>query len=142
MNVALRFYPSRQEAETAVKELRRAGFRGWSMSALFSDNRDSREFAKEMETRPPAGTVDSPSATVPLEGDTGLNAPFRGPVRGALDIALQEIDIPADWSDRKRIIDGEVLFSVQCDDGEALNRAIQILTAIGGHEVSFHRDAA
>jgi hypothetical protein len=105
------------------------------ISALLPDNQSSREFAKRKHTRAPRGTVEGESASAPIEGTLGLANPAKGPIRGALSEALTEMNIPPDWPGVERVLDGEVLLTVQCHTREECNKAIEVLQQTGAENI-------
>src|SRR5215831_14153486 len=50
-------YADRLGAEEGAENLRRAGFRGTDVSALFPDNQGTKDFAHEKNTKAPEGCV-------------------------------------------------------------------------------------
>jgi hypothetical protein len=134
-NPVFGIYPTAQQAELAVDKLTQAGFQSGGISALLPDNQSSREFAKRKHTRAPRGTVEGESASAPIEGTLGLANPAKGPIRGALSEALTEMNIPPDWPGVERVLDGEVLLTVQCHTREECNKAIEVLQQTGAENI-------
>ena len=52
-------YPDQLTAEDAVEALKEAGFRNTDISALFPDNKGTKDFAHEKQTKAPEGAVAS-----------------------------------------------------------------------------------
>ena len=117
----------------AVDELLNAAFEAWAITVLHPDNEISRDFAQRKGTRAPRGTDQGRSADVPLGGTLGWADPGAGPIEGALQGALAEMGVPAEWS-HGRVLQGEVLLSVECANPESVVRAAEILRSTGAEE--------
>ena len=127
-------YSTSQKVEAAVDKLLSSGFRASAISVLHPDNQSTREFSQRRGTRPPAGTMEGKTASVPLDGTLGFRDPGTGPVSGALSSALAEMGVPADWCDR-RVVHGKVLVSVECVSPDQVNSAFEGLQGTGAEEV-------
>src|SRR5579871_5300649 len=90
-------YPSELSAENAVDALKDAGFRNTDISVLFADNRGTKDFAHQKETKAPEGATTGGATGVVLGGALGWLAgigalaipglgPFiaAGPIMGLL----------------------------------------------------------
>src|SRR6266851_17693 len=64
-------YPTRTAAEECVDALRRAGFRGTDISALFPDNTGTKDFACEKNTKAPEGAATGATSGAVLGGVLG-----------------------------------------------------------------------
>lgn len=132
-NRVFAIYVTSQRAEVAVDKLVNAGFEAWAITVMHPDNEISRDFAQRKGTRPPRGTDEGKSADVPLGGTLGWADPWAGPIKGALQGALVEMGVPAEWS-HGRVLQGEVLLSVECANPESVVRAAEILKRTGAEE--------
>ena len=160
---AFGIYPSVERAERAVDELVDGGFSEADVSVLMSDNRGSKDFAHEKQTKAPEGTTTGVAAGGTIGGTLGLLAgigalaipgvgPFiaAGPIMGALAGlgvggavgglvgALVGMGIPEYEAKRYegRLKDGGVLLSVHCDTSEEITRAKDILKRTGAEDIS------
>ncbi len=156
-------YPDRIAVEEAVDHLRNAGFRSTDISVLFSDNRGTKDFAHEKNTKAPEGATTGGVAGGIAGGVlgwlTGIGAlaipgvgPFiaAGPIVAALAGAgaigalggiigaLVGMGIPEFEAKRYegRIRDGGVLVSVHCDSSDWVKRAKDILDHTGAQDVA------
>jgi len=155
-------YPSRLEVEEAVDRLRRAGFRGADISALFQDNQGTKDFAHEKNTKAPEGLTTGAIVGVIIGGVLGwltgagsLTGPglvaltAAGPLVAALAGAgaggillgiigaIVGMCIP-EYEARRfegRIRDGGVLLSVHCDNGDWVRRAKEVMVHAGGRGI-------
>ncbi len=125
LNQVFAVYSKSRNAELAVEELIGEGFERGAITALFDDNKTSRDFARRNDTRPPAGTDHGEAAGVPLDGTWGFTEPGSGPVQGALEGALAAMGVPDEWG-RSKMLDGKVLVSVKCLNPETMLRAKNI----------------
>ena len=64
-------YPTRAAAEECVDKLREAGFRNTDISALFSDNQGTKDFACEKNTKAPEGTATGVTTGAVIGGALG-----------------------------------------------------------------------
>jgi hypothetical protein len=155
-------YPDRLTVEEGVEHLRRAGFRSTDISVLFPENKGTKDFAHEKNTKAPegatSGVVAGGIAGGVLGWLTGIGAlaipglgPFiaAGPIVAALAGAgavgtlggiigaLVGMGIP-EYEARRyegRIREGGVLLSVHCDAGDWVTRAKDVLTTSGAQEI-------
>jgi hypothetical protein len=150
------------EVEEAVDNLRSAGFRSTDISVLFADNRGTKDFAHERNTKAPEGTaagvVSGGLAGGVLGWLTGIGAlmiPGIGPMvaagpivaalagAGALGAvggiigSLVGLGIPEYEAKRYegRIRAGGILFSILCDSSDWVKRAKQVLEATGAQDI-------
>jgi hypothetical protein len=156
-------YPDRVAVEEGVEHLRRAGFRSTDISVLFPENKGTKDFAHEKNTKAPegatSGVVAGGLAGGVLGWLTGIGAlaipglgPFiaAGPIIAALAGAgavgtlggiiggLVGMGIP-EYEARRyegRIREGGVLLSVHCDAGEWVTRAKDVLTTTGAQDIA------
>jgi hypothetical protein len=152
-----------------VDALRVAGFRNTDISVLFPDNRGTKDFAHEKNTKAPEGTATGAASGMAIGGTlgwlTGIGAlaipgvgPFiaAGPIVAALAGAgaggalggilgaLVGMGIPEYEAKRYegRIRKGGVLMSVHCDNSEWVGRAKEILRETGAEDVSSANEAS
>jgi len=157
------------QAELTVDRLVAAGFPNDSISVLLPDNRSTREFAHEKNTKAPEGTTTGVAAGGAIGGTLGLLAgigslaipglgPFiaAGPIMGALAGlgvggavgglvgALIGMGIPEFEAKRYegRVKEGGVLLSVHCDTSDQIDRAKDILKQTGAQDVSSSGEAS
>lgn len=156
-------YPSRTAAETAVDRLVASGFSNQDVSVLMSDNRGSKDFATEKNTKAPEGTATGVGVGGVVGGTLGLLAgigalaiPGVGPLIAAGPImaslaglgiggavgglvgALVGMGIPEYEAKRYegRVKDGGILLSVHCDSSEEISKAKDILKATGAEDIA------
>jgi len=156
-------FKTTRQAETAVEALNTAGFSSQDVSVLFPDNKTTREFAHEKNTKAPEGATTGAVAGGAIGGTLGLLAgigalaipglgPFiaAGPIMGALAGAgtggavgtlvgaLVGMGIPEYEAKRYegRVKDGGVLLSVHCDRSEEIDRAKEVLKQMGAEDIS------
>lgn len=150
-------------AERAVDTLIAAGFRSDDVSVLAPDQRSTKEFAAEKNTKAPEGTTTGATTGGAIGGTLGLLAgigalaipgigPFiaAGPIMatlagvgagaatGGLIGALVGLGIPEYEAKRYegRVKDGGILVSVHCDDSDWVSKAKDILKNVGGEDVA------
>jgi hypothetical protein len=156
-------YPDRIAVEEGVVQLRGAGFRSTDVSVLFPDNKGTKDFAHEKNTKAPEGATTGGVAGGIAGGVlgwlTGIGAiaiPGLGPLVAAGPIvaalagagavgtlggivgALAGMGIPEYEAKRYegRIREGGILCSVHCDSSDWVNRAKHILIQTGAQEVA------
>jgi|SRR5579871_317334 len=156
-------YPDRSAVEEAVDHLRSAGFRSADVSVLFPDNKGTKDFAHEKNTKAPEGATTGGLAGGIAGGVlgwlTGIGAlaiPGLGPLVAAGPIvaalagagavgtlggivgALVGMGIPEYEAKRYegRIREGGILCSVHCDNSEWVKRAKDIMQETGGQEIA------
>jgi hypothetical protein len=162
-------YKSVSQAERAVDRIAAAGFSSNDISVLLPDNRSSKEFAHEKNTKAPEGTTTGVATGGVLGGTLGLLAgigalaipgvgPFIavGPIMGALAGlgvggavggligALVGMGIPEYEAKRYegRIKDGGVLLSVHCDTSDEITKAKDLLKQTGAEDISSTGEAS
>ena len=162
-------YRTRENASHAVDALRYAGYRNTDISALLPENKGTKDFAHEKNTKAPEGAAAGAASGVLLGGALGWMAgigavaipgvgPFiaagpimaalagagAGAVSGGLIGALTGLGMPEYEAKRYegRIKDGGILISVHCDDSEWVSRAKQILESTGAHDIASAGEAA
>ena len=155
--------PDRLSVEEAVEQFRIAGFRSTDISVLFPDNKGTKDFAHEKNTKAPEGATTGGVAGGITGGVlgwlTGIGAiaipglgPFlaAGPIVAALAGAgavgalggiigaLAGMGIPEYEAKRYegRLRDGGILLSVHCDDHTWVNRAKGLMQGTGGQDVA------
>jgi hypothetical protein len=156
-------YPDRIAVEEAVEHLRSAGFRNTDVSVLFPDNKGTKDFAHEKNTKAPEGATTGGVAGGIAGGVlgwlTGIGAlaiPGLGPLVAAGPIvaalagagavgtlggivgALVGMGIPEYEAKRYegRIREGGILVSVHCDSSDWVKRAKEIMEQTGGQEIA------
>ena len=156
-------YMSVAQAERAVDTLVQAGFPSADVSVLLADQRGTKDFAHEKDTKAPEGATTGVATGGVIGGTLGLLAgigalaipgvgPFiaAGPIMGGLAGlgvggavggligALVGMGIPEYEAKRYegRLKNGGVLLSVHCDTSEEIDSAKQILKATGADDVS------
>ena len=162
-------YKTANQAEETVDRLLRAGFKNDDISVLLQDNKSSRDFAHEKNTKAPEGTTTGVAAGGVIGGTLGLLAgvgalaipgvgPFiaAGPIMGALAGlgvggavggligALVGMGIPEYEAKRYegRIKEGGVLLSAHCDTSERITLAKDILKQTGAEDISSSGEAS
>lgn len=161
-------YPNQAAVEEAVDSLRTAGFRNTDISVLFPENRGTKDFAHEKNTKAPEGATTGGVTGGVIGGALGWLAgigalaipgigPFiaAGPIMGLLGGigvggtiggiagALVGMGIPEYEAKRYegRIRDGGILLSVHADNSEWTKRAREILEHTGAHDVASSGEA-
>jgi len=161
--VVIGLVESQSRAESAVSELKNAGFSTNDVSVLFPDQAGTRDFAHEKNTKAPEGAVTGVGAGGLLGGTLGLLAgigtlaipglgPFiaAGPIMAALSGAaagatvggiagaLIGLGIPELEAKRYagKIQNGNILISVHIENSEETGRAKQVLQSAGAHDVT------
>lgn len=156
-------YRSENQAEAAVDRLIAQGFASDDISALLPDNRSSRQFAHEKNTKAPEGAATGAVTGGVLGGTLGMLAGIgalaipgvgpliaAGPIMGTLAGlgaggavgtligALTGMGIPEYEAKRYegQVKAGGVLVSVHCDSSEEVERAEKILKSTGAEDVS------
>jgi hypothetical protein len=162
-------YKTVAQAEETVARLRTAGFSNDDISVLLPDNKSTKEFAHEKNTKAPEGTATGVTAGGAIGGTLGLLAGIgalaipgvgpliaAGPIMGALAGlgvggavggligALVGMGIPEYEAKRYegRIKEGGVLLSAHCDTSQEIDRAKQILKATGAEDISSTGEAS
>lgn len=162
-------YKSVAQAEQSVDRLITAGFSNDSISVLLPDNKSSKEFAHEKNTKAPEGTTTGVTTGGAVGGTLGLLAglgalaipglgPFiaAGPIMGALAGlgvggavggligALVGMGIPEYEAKRYegRVKEGGVLLSVHCDTSDQVTRAKDLLKHTGAEDISSSGEAS
>src|ERR1700752_557370 len=160
---AFGIYPSNSAPETAVDQLRSAGFSNQDVSVLMADRKGSKDFAAEKNTKAPEGATTGVGVGGAVGGTLGLLAGIgalaipgvgpliaAGPIMGALAGlgvggavgglvgALVGMGIPEYEAKRYegRVKDGGVLLSVHCASSDEVSRAKEILKATGAEDIS------
>lgn len=162
-------YPDEASVSRAVEALREAGFRNTDISVLFQENRGTKDFAHEKNTKAPEGATTGATTGAVIGGTLGWLAgigalaipgigPFiaAGPIMGLLGGmgaggaiggitgALIGMGIPEYEAKRYegRIKEGGVLLSVHADKSEWVKRAKEILERTGAKDVSSAGEAS
>jgi hypothetical protein len=162
-------YRTESELNDGVDALRAAGYRNTDISVLFPDNRGTKDFAHEKNTKAPEGTTAGATSGMAIGGALGWLAgigalaipgigPFiaAGPIVaalagagaggavGGLIGALVGMGIPEYEAKRYegRIRGGGILMSVHCDNSEWVGRAKQILKNTGAEDIGSAGEAA
>jgi len=161
-------YPTAEQAERAVDTIIAAGFRTDDISVLLPDNRSTKEFAHEKETKAPEGTAAGVTAGGVIGGTLGVLAgvgalaipgvgPFiaAGPIMaglaglgvggavGGLVGALVGMGIPEYEAKRYegRVKSGGALLSVHCDTSDEVSRAKDLLKNTGAQDIASSKES-
>src|SRR6267154_1912625 len=156
-------YTDRSSVDRAVEALKAAGFSNNDVSALFPENKGTKDFAHEKNTKAPEGATTGAGTGALLGGGLGWLAgigalaipglgPFiaAGPIMaalagagvggavGGLTGALIGMGIPEYEAKRYegRVKDGGILLLVHSDDSKWTKRAKEILERTGAQDVS------
>jgi Protein of unknown function (DUF3341) len=162
-------YQTQADVEFAVDALRAEGFRSTDVSVLFPDNKGTKDFAVEKNTKAPEGTAAGATTGGVIGGVLGwlvgigsLAIPGVGPFIAAGPIAaalagvgvggaiggiagaLIGMGIPEYEAKRYegRIKEGGILLSVHCDDGNWIRKAKALLERTGAQDVASAGEAA
>lgn len=153
----------------ALDELKRAGFRSTDISVLLPDNRGTKDFAHEKNTKAPEGTAAGATGGMLLGGTLGwlvgigalaipglgafiaagpivaaLAGAGAGGAVGGLVGALMGMGIPEYEAKRYegRIRSGGVLMSIHCDDSDWIRKAKDMLRQTGAEDIGSANEAA
>lgn len=156
-------FSSLTQAEQGVDALIADGFRSDDVSVLAPDQKTTKEFATEKNTKAPEGTTTGATAGGAIGGTLGLLAgigalaipgvgPFiaAGPIMGALAGmgagaatggligALVGMGMPEYEAKRYegRVKEGGILVSVHCDDSDWVGKAKDILGRLGAQDIA------
>jgi hypothetical protein len=156
-------YPDRTAVEEALAHLRSAGFRNADISVLFPDNKGTKDFAHEKNTKAPEGAttggiaggiaggvlgglIGAGALAIPGLGLLFAAGPIVAAMAGAGAVgtvggivgALVGMGIPEYEAKRYegRIREGLVLLSVHCDNSEWVKRAKGILVDTGAQDIA------
>jgi hypothetical protein len=162
-------YQTQADVEYTIDALRAEGFRNTDVSVLFPDNKGTKDFAMEKNTKAPEGTAAGATTGGVIGGVlgwlTGIGAlaipgvgPFiaAGPLVaafsgiglggaiGGIAGALIGMGFPEYEAKRYegRIKEGGILLSVHCDDGSWIARAKELLERTGAQDVASAGEAA
>src|SRR6202050_1237373 len=162
-------YQNEKQAERTVDDLLAAGFSNDAISVLLPDNKGSKDFAQDKNTKAPEGTTTGVTAGGVIGGALGLLAgigvlaipgvgPFiaAGPIMAALAGlgvggavggiigALVGMGIPEYEAKRYEghIKAGGILLSVHCETSEKIARAKDLLKHTGAHDISSTSEAS
>lgn len=165
---AFGIYPDRFAVEAALDTLRAAGFRNTDISVLFPDNKGTKDFAHEKDTKAPEGAMAGAGSGAIIGGTLGwlagigaLAIPGIGPLIaagpivaalagmglggavGGLTGALVGMGIPEYVAKRYegRVEKGGILLSVHCDDSAWTHKAKEILEQTGAEDISSTAEA-
>jgi hypothetical protein len=161
-------YQNEKQAERTVDDLLVAGFSNDAISVLLPDNKGTKDFAHEKNTKAPEGTAVGVTTGGAIGGALGLLAgigvlaipgvgPFiaAGPIMaalaglgvggavGGLIGALVGMGIPEYEAKRYEghIKAGGVLLSVHCDTSDEIARAKDLLKHTGAQDISSSGEA-
>jgi len=159
---------SEAQATTIVDELKAAGFSNNDISVLFPDKAGTKDFAHEQNTKAPEGAATGAGTGGVLGGALGwlvgigaLAIPGLGPLVaagpimaalsgaaagaavGGLSGALIGMGIPEYEAKRYegKVKDGNILVSVHTEDSTERDRAKEIFTRAGAHDISYTGEA-
>jgi hypothetical protein len=162
-------YRTQGDVEYGVDLLRAEGFRNTDISVLFPENRGTKDFAVEKNTKAPEGSAAGAATGAVLGGALGwlagigaLAIPGVGPLIAAGPIvaalsgvgvggavggvtgALIGMGIPEYEAKRYegRIKEGGILFSIHCDDSKWIKKAKDILERTGATDISSTGEAS
>jgi len=162
-------YASVSQAENAVDRLLQSGFSNSDISVLLPDDRSTRDFAHEKETKAPEGTTAGVTAGGVIGGTLGVLVgigalaipglgPFiaAGPIMaglaglgvggavGGLIGALVGMGIPEYEAQRYegRIKKGGILLSAHCDTSDEISRAKDLLKETGAEDIASTGESA
>src|SRR5690242_243045 len=162
-------YPDQLTAEDAVEALKEAGFRNTDISALFPDNKGTKDFAHEKQTKAPEGAVTGGTTGAVIGGALGWLAgigalaipgvgPFiaAGPIMAALGGAavgtatggivgaLVGMGIPEFEAKRfdTKVRDGSILISVHTESGNQRDAARDIFKRNNADDISTGSEAS
>lgn len=160
-------FKNRFEAEEALQQLRRNGFRPEDVSILLPDNVGTKDIGVTNSTKAPEAAVAGGAAGATagsifgwLAGAGTLAIPGVGPLIAAGPImaalvglgagaalggatgGLVGLGIPEYEAQRYegRVRDGGILVSVHCDNNDWVKRAKEVLTNAGGEDVSSSKE--
>lgn len=151
---AFGLYPSTRTLHFGAEALRAARFRQTDISVMYSDGsqalqlRESADLQAEVADEPPeslGGVLSALSGigAIAMRNDGPFMAagPILATLAGAgagLVSALRGLGIPETLVERfeRRLKQGGLLLSVQCEDGEWANRAQRILEETGAEHVA------
>lgn len=161
-------FETRAALETAVNQLKTAGFLSSDISALLPSVGDTKEFAHEKETKAPEGAATGAAGGAVIGGTLGWLAgigtlaipgigPFvaAGPILaglagagiggavGGIAGALVGMGIPEYEAKRfeSAVKEGGILLSVHAGQGDWVNRAKEIFKQCGAHDISSTSEA-
>jgi hypothetical protein len=161
-------YPTYEQFEQGIAELRLADFRATDISVLHPENVGNKDFAHQMATKAPEGASTGAATGMAVGGTLGwlvgigaLAIPGLGPfiaagpimaalagigaggAVGGLTGALVGFGIPEYEAVRYegRVKSGGILVSVHADDSEWIGRAKEILERTGAEDVSSSSEA-
>src|ERR1700726_4909436 len=156
-------YPNRTVVDSAVDNLKAAGFKNTDISVLFPETTGTKDFAHEKNTKAPEGASTGAGTGALLGGGLGwlagigaLAIPGVGPLIaagpimaalagagvggaiGGLTGALVGMGIPEYEAKRYegRVKDGGILLSVHSDNSDETKRAKEILEQTGAQDIS------
>src|SRR5579863_6110750 len=162
-------YSSVAQAERAVDTLVHSGFSSTDISVLLQDNRGTRDFVHQKETKAPEGAAAGGTTGGVIGGTLGVLAgigalaiPGVGPLIAAGPImaglaglgvggvvggfmgALVGMGIPEYEAKRYegRVKGGGTLLSVHCDTSDEVSRAKDLLKGTGASDISSTGEAA
>jgi hypothetical protein len=162
-------YSNRETVSHAVDSLRAAGFRNTDISALLPENKGTKDFAHEKNTKAPEGAAAGAASGALLVGTLGWLAgigslaipgigPFiaagpimamlagagTGAIAGEFLGALVGLGLPEYEAKRYegRIRKGGILLSVHCDDSDWIKRAKDILQTTGAEDIASSGEAS
>jgi hypothetical protein len=162
-------YRTQADVDYAVEALRAEGFRNTDVSVLFPDNKGTKDFAVEKNTKAPEGTAAGVTTGGVVGGGLGWLAgigaiaipgigPFiaAGPIVaaiagvgvggavGGIAGALIGMGIPEYEAKRYegRVKDGGILLSVHCDNRDWTAKAKKVLERTGAQDTASAGEAA
>jgi hypothetical protein len=161
--------PTESAAVRAAEGLKTAGFSADDISALFPDQRGTRDFAHEQNTKAPEGAATGAGVGGAIGGGLGwlagigalaipgvgplvaagpimaaLSGAAAGAAVGGLTGALVGLGIPELEAKRYegKINDGNILLSVHATSSEEIDRAKEVLKNAGADDISYTEEAS
>lgn len=161
-------YLTRPQVESAVEELKNAGFRSTDISVLFPDNPGDKEFAVVKTSKAPEGAAAGAGSgaviggglawlagiglmTIPGVGPFFAAGPIvavlagvgAGGVAGGIAGSLIGLGIPEFEANRYegRIRNGGILLSVHAEDRDWRDKAKEILERTGAEDIASKRES-
>ena len=166
---AFGIYETQADVEYALDALRAEGFRNTDISVLFPENKGTKDFAVEKNTKAPEGTAAGATTGAVIGGTLGwlagigaLAVPGVGPLLAAGPIvaaltgvgvggaiggitgALIGMGIPEYEAKRYegRVKNGGTLLSVHCDTSDQVSRAKDLLKTTGAEDIASSSEVA
>jgi hypothetical protein len=127
-------FRAREEVARTIDELKRAGFQGPDISAIFPDIETTKNFALDKGTKVMEGaSLGTGSGIAATLSGVGV----EGAVGGVMG-ALVSMGLPRYEAKRyeNRVKTDHILLGVSCVDREGMDRAVEILDSAGAYDIS------